>query len=496
MRIGIIGGGAAGMAAALAASEYKNAQIVLMERQGRLGRKLSAATVMQNGRRITLLKGAPERLLPHANSYLAEDGRILPIGSAARLKEAIGAHTEKGERVLLLAYTEYPCDRTALEEGKFPALTVLSAVILRDKIRREAPKAVKDLRAAGIHVVMVTGDNRSTAAAIAEKCGILKNGVDTVLTGEELSHLSDVRLRELLPRLGVVARALPGDKSRLVAGAQEAGRVVGMTGDGINDAPALKRADIGFSMGSGTQVARDAGDVIILDNNLASIARAVLYGRTIFSSIRKFITLQLTMNLSAMGVTVICPFIGIESPITVVQMLWINLIMDTLGGLAFAGEAPMKRYMNEPPKKREEPIVNRYMLHQILLLGGFTVLLSLFFFRSPQISTVFRKTENDLCRYTAFFAFFIFASVFNCFNCRSDRLSLLSGIGENRAFLPIMLSVATVQILFVYLGGSVLRTVPLLTEELVFTLLLSLLVLPADLLRKLCWRLSGGRKGF
>ena len=156
----------------------------------------------------------------------------------------------------------------------------------------------------------------------------------------------------------------------------------------------------------------------------------------------------------------------------------------------------MKRYMKETPKKREEPIINRYMLHQILLLGGFTVLLSLLFFLSPRITASFRETKNDLCRYTAFFAFFIFASVLNCFNCRSDRLSLLSGIGENPAFLPIMLAVAAVQILFVYLGGSVLRTMPLLREELVSTLLLSFLVLPADLLRKIIWRLSGRRKGF
>ena len=459
------------------------------------GRKLSAAEVRRSGRSITLLKGAPEKLLPFLDGYLTGDGRVLPV-KTAKIRDAIAAHTEKGERVLLLAYSEHPYDRKRIEQGDFPPLTVLAAVVLRDKLRKEAPKAVSDLRAAGIHVVMVTGDNRSTAAAIAESCGILKNGVDTVLTGDEMARLSDDALRALLPRLGVVARALPGDKSRLVALAQEESMVVGMTGDGINDAPALKRADIGFSMGSGTQVARDAGDIIILDNNLASIVRAVLYGRTIFSSIRKFITLQLTMNLSAMGVTVICPFIGIESPVTVVQMLWINLIMDTLGGLAFAGEPPMKRYMKETPKKREEPIINRYMLHQILLLGGFTVLLSLLFFLSPRITASFRETKNDLCRYTAFFAFFIFASVLNCFNCRSDRFSLLSGIGENPAFLPIMLAVAAVQILFVYLGGSVLRTMPLLRKELVSTLLLSFLVLPADLLRKIIWRLSGRRKGF
>ena len=460
-------------------------------------RKYSVATLSAKDSVKGLVKGAPEKLLPFVTAYIDPHGRVLPFESrASAFARALKSHAEKGERVLLIAVSEERPSCQRAESGHLPPLILLSAIILRDKVRKEARRAVSDLRQAGIHVVMVTGDNRDTATAIAEKCGILHSGVDTVLSGDELVHLSDVRLKELLPRLGVVARALPGDKSRLVALAQESGMVVGMTGDGINDAPALKKADIGFSMGSGTQVAKDAGDIVILDNNLASIARAVLFGRTIFSSIRKFITLQLTMNLSAMGVTMICPFLGIESPVTVVQMLWINLIMDTLGGLAFAGEAPMKRYMKEPPKKREEPIMNRYMVHQIVLLGGFTILLSLFFLTSPHVAAHFRETGEDLCLFTAFFAFFIFSSVFNCFNCRCDRLYLFSGIGENRTFLPIMLSVAAVQILFVYLGGSVLRTMPLGGEELLYTLLLSLLVFPAELIRKLLWRLGGHRKGF
>lgn len=200
-----------------------------------------------------------------------------------------------------------------------------------------------ELRGAGIHVVMITGDSAETAGAIARECGIVGGGVDMILESSELARLTDGRLAELLPRIGVIARALPSDKSRLVRVAQDAGLVVGMTGDGINDAPALKRADIGFAMGSGTQVAKDAGDIVILDDNLASIAHAVLYGRNIFKSIRKFITLQLTMNFCAVGVSMIGPFLGIDAPVTVVQMLWINIIMDTLGGLAFAGEPALPR---------------------------------------------------------------------------------------------------------------------------------------------------------
>ena len=296
-----------------------------------------------------------------------------------------------------------------------------------------------------------------------------------------------------LPRLAVVARALPSDKSRLVRIAQDMELVVGMTGDGINDAPALKRADIGFAMGSGTQVARDAGDIIILDNNLSSIAKSVLYGRTIFKSIRKFITLQLTMNFCAVGVSMICPLLKIDAPVTVVQMLWINIIMDTLGGLAFAGEAPLASYMKEKPKRRDEPILNRYMINEILLLGSFTVGLCLFFLLSPYVTSHFRVKPDKLCILTAFFALFIFTSVFNCFNARTDRLRLFSGIGKNLRFIFIMLFVLCVQIVFVYLGGSVLRTMPLTLSELGFTMLLSLSVFPAELLRRILWRIGNKR---
>jgi magnesium-transporting ATPase (P-type) len=279
------------------------------------------------------------------------------------------------------------------------------------------------------------------------------------------------------------------------------GLVAGMTGDGINDAPALKLADVGFAMGNGTQVAKDAGDVIILDDNLASICRAVLYGRTIFKSIRKFITLQLTMNFGAVGISTVCPlFLGIDSPVTVVQMLWINIIMDTLGGLAFAGEAPHESYMDEAPKKRNEPILNRYMINQIVILGSFTVALCIAFLTFPEITSRFRYSDDNIYLLTAFFALFIFASVFNCFNARTDRLRLFAGLSQNKAFCLIMSAVCAIQIGFVYLGGSVLRTAPLTVSELAITLLFALLVFPADLIRKyitkkIC-RKAASYKGF
>ncbi len=457
-------------------------------------RKYSAVS-LSGKTSVTLLLGAPERILPHTVSMMDRNGEIRPF--SGRLTEsAIRTQTERGGRVLAVALSAENVPAFRHKDGICGSLIWLGAVCLQDPLRREAGQSVAQLQDAGIHVVMITGDNRETAGAIAARCGILNPRNDLILCGEELSRLSDLRLRELLPRLAVVARALPTDKSRLVRIAQEEGLVVGMTGDGINDAPALRRADIGFSMGSGTQVAKDAGDIVILDNNLASIVRAVLYGRGIFKSIRKFITLQLTMNFCAVGITVICPFLGVDSPVTVVQMLWINMIMDTLGGLAFAGEPALPDYMKEPPKRREEPILNRYMVNEIALLGSFTVFLCLLFLKAPYITSKFRPAGDQIYLLTAFFALFIFSSVFNCFNARTDRLNLFAGLRKNRVFLLIMSAVLVIQLLFVYLGGSVLRTAPLMPSELGLTMVLSLSVFPAEFIRKLLWRLRGKKGGY
>ncbi len=443
-------------------------------------KKWSSASISAEGG-LTLVKGAPERLLGRVRYSLDPKGRRRPFDRSAFVRK-MSRVTHEGVRVILVAFAE----GIGRGEGE---LTLVCGVALNDRLRAEARSSVEALRSAGIRVVMITGDNVDTARAIGEACGIVVRRSDICLTGDELAKLSDERLTELLPDLAVVARALPSDKSRLVRVAQEKGLVCGMTGDGINDAPALRRADIGFAMGSGTQVAKEAGDIIVLDNNLASIVRAVLYGRNIFKSIRKFIVLQLTMNLSAVGVSMIGPFVGIDAPVTVVQMLWVNMIMDTLGGLAFAGEAPLPSIMKEKPKRRDEPILNRYMINQITLLGGFTVALSMAFLKHPFFTGHFRPAPDSIYRLTAFFAFFIFAGVFNCFNARTDRLKLFSGIGQNRPFIAIMVAISVIQIAFVYLGGSVLRTAPLLWGELVTALSAALLVFPAEAVRKLIWRL-------
>lgn len=444
---------------------------------------------------LTLLMGAPERLFPAVTHAWNEGDSPKPFHRTKAERE-IAKIAATGARVLAVAVAAHDCSAAELGKGIKIPLILLGAVCLSDPLRKEAAPSVATLQDAGIQVVMITGDNPDTARALAQQCGILNPLQKLVLTGEELSQLSDSQVCERLPHIAVIARALPTDKSRLVRLAQELGLVTGMTGDGINDAPALRRADIGFAMGSGTQVAKDAGDILILDNNLASIVRAVLYGRTIFKSIRKFITLQLTMNFCAMAVTMICPFLGIDSPVTVVQMLWINMIMDTLGGLAFAGEPPRKDYMKESPKRRDEPILNRYMVNEIVFLGGFTVALCLYFLFSPTVRAIFRPDTNRIYLLTAFFALFIFSSVFNCFNARTDRLKLFSGLGKNRIFLLIMLAILIIQIGFVYLGGSILRTAPLSLHELAVTLAFSLAVFPAEMIRKALWRLRGKKKGY
>ncbi|MBE6538044.1 MAG: calcium-translocating P-type ATPase, PMCA-type [Ruminococcaceae bacterium] len=448
-------------------------------------KKISAVRLGGAEKRV-LIKGAPERLLPFVRACYLEDGRKATF-NLVRFERHISSITSSGGRVVLIAESD-----SMPGEGKM-SLTLIGAAHLSDRIRKEAADSVSRLQSAGVHVVMVTGDNIETARSIAEQCGLIGGDVDICITSSELAKLGDVKLRSLLPRIGVVARALPSDKSRLVRVAQEAEMVVGMTGDGINDAPALKRADIGFAMGNGTQVAKEAGDIIILDNNLSSIAKAVLYGRGIFKNIRKFITLQLTMNLCAVGISMIGPFIGFDAPVTVVQMLWINIIMDTLGGLAFAGEHAPEEYMKEKPKKRDEAILNRYMAGEILTMGGFTVALCLAFLKLPAITRFFRYDSENIYLLTAFFALFIFSSVFNCFCARTDSLNIFRWLSKNKVFIFIMLLITVIQVVFIYLGGSVLRTAPLTFPELRATLVLALSVFPVDFLRKTILRLLGSK---
>ena len=422
-----------------------------------------------------LLKGAPEVLLPRCTGWLDAAGRRR-AGVPAAVRRSLADMAGRAMRVLLLA--------EGSGDPETGPLTLLGLLGLADGLRPGVREAVAQVQRAGIQLVMITGDNRETAVAVAREAGLLRGGDEAVVTSAELARLSDGQLRRLLPKLRVVARALPSDKSRLVRAAQALGLVAGMTGDGVNDAPALKLADVGFAMGSGTEVAREAGDIVILDDNLASIAKAVRYGRTIFRSIRKFLVFQLTMNLSAVGISLIGPFIGIDTPVTVTQMLWVNLIMDTLGGLAFAGEPPLERYMEEPPKRRDEPILTRAMVGQILLTGGYTVALCTAFLRLDAFRTRFGYLDSTVAFLTAFFTLFIFCGICNAFNARTSRRNLLADLRHNPAFLAIFAAVAAIQVLLVQFGGTVFRTTPLPLSDIVSVALLAATVIPFDLARK------------
>ena len=355
----------------------------------------------------------------------------------------------------------------------------------REAGRQEAKEGIELVQNAGIQTVMITGDNKDTAVSIGKEIGILKENEDLVLTSEELKQLTDVEVKEILPKLKVVARSMPQDKSRLVRLAEEENLVVGMTGDGVNDAPALKKADVGFAMGSGTEVSKEASDIVILDDNFMSIANAILYGRTIFKSIRKFIIFQLTINLCAVSLSIIGPFIGIETPVTVIQMLWINMIMDTLAGIAFSYEAPLKSYMKEPPKPKNEKIMNAYMYSEIIFTGIYSSLLCIFFLKSPWITSLYRTDPSNRYIMTAFFALFIFMGIFNCFNARTPRLNLLSNLNKNKVFILIIIFIIVVQLYLIYYGGNLFRAYGLSLQELLITIALASTVVPIDWLRKL-----------
>ena len=434
--------------------------------------KKYAAAAVSGGAFPSYIKGAPELLLPRCSLWLSETGlQSLDRDTLSLAWQQQAAH---GMRVVCICAGE--------GEG---ALILLGLALIRDSLRPEAPTAVRKIQNAGVQVVMVTGDSPDTASAIAQKAGLLRGGGVT-LTSADLAKMTDRQVQEVLPRLRVVARALPTDKSRLVRLAQNAGYVAGMTGDGINDAPALKLADVGFAMGSGTRVAKEAGDILILDDNIASIGRAILYGRTIFRSIQRFIVFQLTMNLTAVAISILGPFLGVETPVTVIQMLWINIIMDTLAGLAYAGEPPLERYLEEPPKPREAPVLTRTMAAQVGGLALYMVGLCAVFLKLPLFRQRFGPEDGPFL--TAFFALFVFSGLFSAFCARAEGKNLFRVLGKNRSFLVIMALCAGVQVLLLYVGGPLFRTQPPTARQLLEVLLLAATVVPADLLRKICFR--------
>jgi len=427
-----------------------------------------------------LIKGATEKVLPMCNYYYDEYMNRKFLTNRRKIVDKISDISKKGIRVLCFAVA-YKNDIYAL----------LGFAYIKDEIRKEAIEGIKLVNDAGIRTIMITGDNKDTAYAIGCELGLVEKN-DIVLTSDELNKMDSEDIKRILPNLRIVARSLPQDKSKLIKLSQDAGFVVGMTGDGVNDAPALKKADVGFAMGSGTEISKEASDIVILDDNFLSISKAILYGRTIFKSIRKFIILQLTANLCALSLSIIGPFIGVNTPVTVIQMLWINMVMDTLAGLAFSFEPALLEYMKESPKSKNEPIINKYMINEIMFTGIYSAILCILFLKVPFFHNLYRHSDKYFM--TAFFALLIFIDVFNAFNARTHRLNIFSNLSKNKVFSVIIIFIVIIQIIMIYYGGSVFRTSGLSSNELIITILLASTVIPVDYIRKLLLR-SKGKKG-
>lgn len=428
------------------------------------------------------IKGAGEVILPHVNEFYNEIGEKVKLKDKSSLNKLMDTYASKGMRLITVAEVNNTYRKS---------FTLIGFLILKDEIRKESIKGISLVQDAGIQTVMITGDNKNTAFSIAKEIGLIEKESDLLLTSDELNKLSDEEIKKIIPNLKVVARSLPQDKSRLIRLSQELDLVVGMTGDGVNDAPALKKADVGFAMGSGTEVAKEASDIVILDDNFLSISSSILFGRTIFKSIRKFIIFQLTVNLCAISLSIVGPFIGVATPVTVIQMLWINMVMDTLAGLAFAFEPPLVEYMKEKPKKRDESIINKYMLHEIVFTGVYSSILCILFLKLPIFKELFRVDAGDKYLLTAFFGLFIFIAIFNSFNARTHRLNLLSNLRKNKVFIIITTFIILTQLYLIYFGGHLFRTTGLTFIELQIMIILAFSVIPFDFIRKIYLRKNG-----
>ena len=439
-------------------------------------KKSSSVTLNKDGKDVTYIKGAPEKIIERCTHYINENGVVKELVEKNYLTSYLD--TQAGRSMRLLAVAK--CDGDS-DEGDLTLICVLS---IRDNVREEAVDAIKEVQQAGIQVVMVTGDRKETAVAIAKEAGLLVNDDDVALTSAEMAEKSDEELKAILPRLRVVSRALPTDKSRLVRVAQELDYVVGMTGDGVNDSPALKKADVGFAMGSGTEVAKEAGDITIMDDNFSSIDKAILYGRTMFKSIRKFLIFQLTVNVAAVLTCFIGPMLGENVILTVIQLLLINLAMDTLAAIAFGSEPALKEYMKDKPVPRTESIVTKEMLIEVIVSALYITFICLAILFAPPIRNLFGDVDTTYLK-SALFATFMMAITFNGFNARTSHINPFENLGRNRNFLLVMLSIFVLQFVFVTFGGEVLSVERLSPKSWIICVILAFMVIPIDVVRKM-----------
>jgi Ca2+-transporting ATPase len=442
-------------------------------------RKRMTTVIGQGGRLVVLVKGAPEWLLAQSTHYLAGDGSVQPWTPAERaaVEGQVDDTARQAMRTLAFGYALLPADtpgdsdslharREAMEQG----LVYAGFVAIRDPLREDVKEAVAQCRRAGIEVKMITGDNLATARAIGAEIGLLDAPDALVLTSLEFNALSDEEVKDRLPRLRILARARPLDKFRMVKLLQEGNEVVAVTGDGTNDAPALKKADVGLAMGrAGTEVAKEASKIVLLDDAFSTIVKAVHWGRSLYENIQRFIQFQLTINVSALTIAFLGPFFGVKPPFTILQLLWINVIMDTFAAIALCSEPPRPGMMRLPPKRRDENILTHGMLWNIFTTAGFfvVVMMGLLLLMKADVGPVADpegERSGEFRQFTVwqvsvFFTVYVFFQVWNEINCRSlvPEVSGFEGLFRNPVFLGIVGITVVVQVLIVTFGGPVFQ---------------------------------------
>lgn len=425
---------------------------------------------------ITYYKGAPEKLIEHCTKVMDSSGEIIENNDNDTLSNTITAMTSNAMRCIAATMTNGD-----LVENEIPNdMTFLGIIGVVDPVRDEVPSAVKTAHKAGIQVIEITGDCIETAVAVATECGIYKDG-DLALTNDEFEAMSDDEVKSIIPRLRVISRCSPNTKLRLVTLAQEIGKSVAMTGDGVNDSPALKRADVGFGMQGGSDVAKEASDIVLTDDNFASVVKAVELGRTFMHNIMMFLEFQLPINISLLILSVIYPMIATGALLASVQILIVNIIMDSLNSLSFGGEPPKDEYMTEKPIKKGSGLFIRGAKKRIAISTvAFITLYGIITF-SP-IANMF-ATETEAM--TARFALLCFMAVFNGFNIRTEHINLFDGIGKNKLFSAIAIGIFAMTFVLCNFAENLIKVTALDFKHWVVVVILAFMVIPIDLIRKI-----------
>ena len=438
--------------------------------------KFSAVTLNNGANDFTVYKGAPEKLIEKCKFYLDNDGIVTELTEEKRkaLKSHIKGLTEKAMRCIALTIS----DKT--DDGLPDEMNLLGVIGVVDPVRNEVPEAVKIAHKAGIQVIEITGDCMETAKAVAMEAGIYKPG-DLAVTNDEFEAMSDVKVKEIIPQLRVISRCSPNTKLRLVTLAQEIGMSVAMTGDGVNDAPALKKADVGFGMQDGSDVAKEAADIVLTDNNFASVVKAVELGRTFMHNIMMFLEFQLPINISLLILSMVFPIIsGGSALLAAVQILIVNIIMDSLNSLSFGGEPPKEEYMNEEPIIKGSGLFirgakGRIALSSIVFIALFGVI---------TFGPVGNMFATKLSAMTARFALLCLMAVFNGFTIRTDSINLFKGIKNNKLFMYIALGIFAMTVVLCNFVGNLVQTTPMDVKQWIVVLMTAFMVVPVDWIRK------------